>query len=106
MHRGKRLRTEHLDVRAVASLLRFDHPRVGFIVPKYRQSIVERNRLRRRLRDLARTRLLPALPPVDVVVRARAEAYRASFDALAAEIERALPFAARQAAGAAGGAGP
>ena len=98
MHRGKRLRTEHLDVRAVASLLRSDHPRVGFIVPKHRRSIVERNRLKRRLRELARTRLLPELAPVDVVVRARPEAYHASFDALAAEMERVVPFVRRQVA--------
>jgi ribonuclease P protein component len=66
---------------------------VGFIVPKHRRTIVERNRLKRQLRDLARTRLLPALPPVDVVVRARPEAYRARFEALAAEVERVLPLA-------------
>ena len=103
MHRGKRFRTEHLDVRAIASLLHFDHPRLGLIVPKYRHSIVERNRLKRRLREIARTRLLPALPAVDVVVRARAEAYQASFAALAGELERAIAFVRRQAAQPQGG---
>ena len=87
---GKRIRTEHLDVRAAASPL--PHPRVGFIVPKHKQSGVARNRLKRRLREIARTQLLPALqplPPVDLVVRARPEAYAAAFDALAAELARA-----------------
>lgn len=62
---------------------------MGFIVPKHRQSGVARNRLKRRLREIARTRLLAQLPPVDVVVRARPEAYRADFDALAAELTSA-----------------
>jgi ribonuclease P protein component len=61
---------------------------VGFIVPKHKQTSVERNRLKRRLREIARQRVLPALPPLDLVVRARPEAYGASFDALAAELAR------------------
>ena len=84
---GKRIRTEHLELRAVASLLH--HPRVGFVVPKHGQSNVARNRLKRRLREIARLELLPALPPVDVVIRARREAYDARFDALAAQLARA-----------------
>jgi ribonuclease P protein component len=84
---GKRIRTEHLEVRAAASPLH--HPRVGFIVPKHKQSGVARNQLKRRLREIVRTSLLPALPPSDVVVRARPEAYGASYDALAAELARA-----------------
>ncbi len=84
---GKRFRTAHLEVRAVASLL--GHPRIGFIVPKYKQTGVARNRLKRRLREVARTRLLPTMPSADVVVRARAEAYRASFDEIRRELERA-----------------
>ena len=84
---GKRIRTEHLEVRALASLL--SHPRVGVIVPRYKHSAVDRNRLKRRLREIVRTRLLPSLPPADVVIRSRAEAYDASFDALAAQLEHA-----------------
>jgi ribonuclease P protein component len=61
---------------------------VGFIVPKHKQTSVERNRLKRRLREIARRQVLPALPPLDLVVRARPEAYGASFDALAAELSR------------------
>ena len=62
------------------------------IVPKYKHSGVDRNRLKRRLKELARTRLLPQLhaqPPVDIVIRPRPEAYGASFDALRRQIDRA-----------------
>ncbi|MDQ3520280.1 MAG: ribonuclease P protein component [Gemmatimonadota bacterium] len=81
---GKRFRTEHLEIRVAASLL--NHPRVGLIVPKLKHTIVERNRLKRRLREIVRTRLLADLPAIDMVVRARAEAYDASFGTLAAEL--------------------
>ncbi len=87
MREGKRVRTEHLDLRAAASPLH--HPRVGFIVPKHKQTSVARNRLKRRLSEIVRRRLLPALPPIDVVVRARPEAYGASFGALEGEVARA-----------------
>ena len=84
---GKRVRTAHLEVRAIASL--FGHPRIGLVVPKYKRTGVERNRLKRRLREVARTRLLPRLPSADVVVRARPEAYAATFDEIRRELERA-----------------
>jgi ribonuclease P protein component len=77
----------HLDVRAVASPLA--HPRVGIVVPRYSASAVDRNRLKRRLRELVRTRLLSTIPSVDIVIRARPEAYAVSFDALEADIVRA-----------------
>ena len=48
-----------------------------------------RNRLKRRLRELVRTTLLPAAPPADVLLRARREAYDATFDMLAADVARA-----------------
>ena len=83
---GKRVRTEHLDLRAAASPLQ--HPRVGFIVPKHRQTSVARNRLKRRLREIVRRRLLPTLPPIDLVVRARPEAYGATYDVLEGELAR------------------
>jgi ribonuclease P protein component len=76
----------HLDVRAVASPL--GHPRVGIVVPRYSGSVVDRNRLKRRLRELVRRRLLTEAPSVDVVIRARPEAYAASFAALEADVVR------------------
>ena len=78
----------HLDVRVIASPLA--HPRVGLVVPRYSRSAVDRKRLKRRLRELVRTRLLPSAPSVDVVIRARREAYAASFDALTSDIQRAV----------------
>jgi ribonuclease P protein component len=79
---GKRLRTEHFDVRAVASLSRLEHARIGLVVPKHGRSAVDRNRLKRRLRELCRTLLLPGAPPLDVVIHARPSAYRVTFDEL------------------------
>lgn len=55
-------------------------------MPKQKHSSVERNRLKRRLRELARTRLLPVLPAVDLVIRTMPAAYEASFAALEREI--------------------
>ena len=62
-------------------------------MPRFKHSAVDRNRLKRRLRELARLRLLPALadgPPADLVVRVAPHAYDASFEALAADVERAV----------------
>lgn len=74
-------------------------PRVGIIVPKHRHSGVERNQLKRRLRELVRLRLLPVLPHeasrAAVVLRARPEAYAASFEALARDVDRAAREAVR-----------
>lgn len=81
---GKRFRTQHLEFRVIASVLR--HPRVGFIVPKHGRSIVERNRLKRRLREIIRLTVLKRIPPVDMIVRAQPDAYNASFALLKQEI--------------------
>ena len=80
LRKGKRTRTKLLDVRAIASPLA--HPRVGIVVPKRGRTTTDRNRLKRRLRELIRLAVLPDLAPVDVVVYARMEAYDASFRAL------------------------
>ena len=79
------MQTEHLEARASASLLL--HPRVGIVVPKYRHNIVSRNRLRRRLRELTRIRLLPNLGNVDLLLRAKPPAYETSFAQLASDID-------------------
>ena len=70
--------------------------RVGIIVPRHKHSAVDRNRLKRRLRELVRTRLLPSLPSCHVVIRARAEAYDDDFATLARQLERAGREIARQ----------
>lgn len=89
---GKRVKTGVLDVRVAASPS--SRAQVGVIVPKYRRTIVERNRLRRRLRELARVRLLPLLDATReargeraVLIRALPAAYSASFDGLARDID-------------------
>jgi ribonuclease P protein component len=69
--------------------------RVGLIVPKFKQTGVARNQLKRRLRELARLRMLPTGLMADVIIRARPEAYGASFEALAADVQRALTQLAR-----------
>lgn len=77
-----------LDVRVTASPS--SCARVGIIVPKYGHIIVERNRLRRRLREIVRVRMLPGLslvPATDVLIRTLPKAYSASFDVLKQEID-------------------
>lgn len=55
---------------------------------------MERNRLRRRLREIVRRRWLPGAleegRDLDVVIRARPEAYRSDFDELGRDLVRAL----------------
>ena len=78
------MRTDHLDIRAIASPLA--RPRAGLIVPKHGKSSVERNRLKRRVREVLRISVLPAITNVDLVVRTFPSAYQASFDTLAREL--------------------
>lgn len=73
-----------LDVRRLDSAL--GHVRVAIVVPKFGYTAVRRNALKRRLRELARTHLLTRPASADVLIRARREAYAASFDALRADV--------------------
>jgi ribonuclease P protein component len=78
------------------------------VVPKYKRTGVERNRLKRRLREIARTRVLPGLraaatdpaatdaAAVDVVVRALPPAYDAPFDRLREELVRSVERVVRR----------
>lgn len=63
-------------------------------MPKHKQTIVKRNRLKRRLREIGRTQVLPRLRAAglatDVMVRARPEAYGAGFAELHAELLRVV----------------
>jgi ribonuclease P protein component len=90
--RGKRRRTRHLDVFLESSPAA--RSRLGLVVPKHRQTAVARNRLKRRLREIGRTRMLPALEAgglaLDLLVRARPEAYSAAFDELREELDRVV----------------
>ncbi len=87
------MRTASLDVRALSSLLGV--PRVGFVIPKYKHSGVDRNRLKRRLRELIRVDVLPELPPMDLVFKVLPVAYARNFDTLRAEVLQAVRKIAR-----------
>ncbi len=62
------------------------------VVPRYRQTVVRRNLVKRRLREILRREVLPRLEEaglvLDVLVRARREAYDARFADLREELER------------------
>ena len=57
-------------------------------MPNYGHSAAERNRLKRQLREIVRTRVLGTLPAVDAVIRVRPSAYAISFEQLADELVR------------------
>lgn len=99
LRRGKRSRTAHLDV--IDSPSPASHPRAGVIVARYGHGAVERNRVKRRLREIVRRRLLPGLAErgyrVDVLVRARRGAYDAPYAGLQEEL---MDWLARRCSGA------
>jgi ribonuclease P protein component len=64
--------------------------RIGLIVPRFRHSAVARNQLKRRLRELARLRMLPTGIPASVILRVRPHAYDAGFEKLVADVDRAV----------------
>ncbi len=91
MRSGERRRVGPMDVFLLPSAS--ERPRIGFIVPLYGHSAVERNRLRRRLREIARREWLPLAwgcdPRLDVLIRAREDAYGPSFEELRAFVRQA-----------------
>ncbi len=90
MTEGKRRRTDHLDLFTRVSPAGCS--RLAVIVPRHRHTAVERNRLKRRLREIGRRRVLPVLTePTDVAVRARAGAYDATFAVLVTELLTLCP---------------
>jgi ribonuclease P protein component len=86
---GRRIRARLLDVKLLSSPL--GHLRVGIVVPKYGFTAVRRNTLKRRLRELARHHLLALSNSSDMVIRARREAYAATFADLRTDVERLAP---------------
>ncbi len=92
LRRGKHRRTSHLDVFHVVSPAA--RPRIGIVVPKHGHTIVERNLLRRRLREIGRTGVLPTLWErgclKDILFRARPGAYEAGFTELSSEMKGAV----------------
>lgn len=61
--------------------------RVGVVVPRYGHSAVDRNRLKRRLRELVRTHILPLGVSSDLVIWAQRASYRLEFAQLRGEME-------------------
>lgn len=57
-------------------------------MPRFGNSAVERNRVKRRLRELIRLELLPGTPPLDMLIRASKSAYGLSFGAMRGELLR------------------
>jgi len=80
--RGKRSRTAHLDVfDSTSPVARL---RIGVVVPRFGHPVAQRNTLKRRIREILRTEwVLRGIsmdgPAPDLLVRARREAYEASF---------------------------
>lgn len=68
--------------------------RAGIVVPRYGHTIVERNRLKRRLREIVRTGWLPAVsgqtPAPEILVRARPAAYASEAAALKEALDHCL----------------
>ena len=60
------------------------------IVPRYSHSAVERNLVKRRLRELIRTEMLPSMAALDVVIRAAPSAYGADYETLRAGVRQAI----------------
>jgi len=85
LREGERVRARFLDVRQLTST--FGHVRVGIVVPKFGFTAVERNTLKRRLRELARHHLVSLGRSSDLILRAKREAYRATFDDLRTDVE-------------------
>ncbi len=92
LERGKRKRTANVEVFFAPSPA--SRSRLGLIVPKHGREIVERNRLKRRLREIGRREVLPALdargPAGDVLIRARRRAYEADFGQLRSDVHEAV----------------
>ncbi len=65
-------------------------PRVALVIPRHGHKIVDRNRLKRRLREAARLELLPRCwddaARLDILIQARPQAYDAGFAELREEI--------------------
>jgi ribonuclease P protein component len=67
-----------------------ERPRAAIVVPRHGRTAVERNRLKRRLREIIRRCWLPVAPPADLVIRARPAAYAREFGELRDGIVRGL----------------
>jgi ribonuclease P protein component len=65
------------------------YARAGVVVPRYSHGSVERNRVKRRLREILRLEMLRLLRGVDLIVRAMPSAYVATYADLREQCRRA-----------------
>lgn len=90
--KGRRVRRGPLELIVRRSTT--DRSRFAVVVPRHGRSIVERNKLRRRLSEILRRDWLPEArstsPAVDLVARPGPAAYGASFDELRSAVHEAL----------------
>jgi ribonuclease P protein component len=95
---GKKIRTKHLEIRTLGTSSPTLEPsgytpsvsRAAIIVPKYDHTVVQRNRLRRRLRELVRVKILPYTASIDIFIRPLPGAYKLSFAELAEDMDRVM----------------
>lgn len=92
LRHGRSLRTGALDLYFLENSV--GRPRVGIIVPKHGYRNVDRNRLKRRIREIVRRDWLARRwtegASTDLLVRARPSAYELSQSDLAATLGEAL----------------
>jgi ribonuclease P protein component len=74
-----------------------DTPRVGFTVGKVLGGAVERNRIKRRMREAVRLSAQACGGPIDVVFNPRKSVSSVPFPELVSEVTRALRLAAQRA---------
>ncbi len=79
------MQTAHLDIRTLPGAMQ--RPRIGLIVPRHKHTAVERNRLRRRLRELIRLEVLPKATSGDTLIHVKPDAYDVSFVSLRNELD-------------------
>ena len=60
--------------------------RVAIVVPKYGFTIVRRNKLKRRLRELVRVHVLTRSASCDLLLRASRQTYDATFEELRGDV--------------------
>jgi ribonuclease P protein component len=87
--RGKRHFSAHMTVFYLPRT-ECDGLRVGFTVGKILGGAVERNRVRRRMREAVRLHRHELAAPIDVVINPKKSALRADFSELESEISRAF----------------
>lgn len=92
--RGRRTSTPCFALFAVRNA--FGHPRLGLTVSRKYGGAVERNRVKRRLREIFRLHREILTAAIDVVVNVRAPAASASFGQLEKEFLRAFSDLARK----------